>query len=112
MTEPAAAAHNQADHATATLSVLMFASGATAVSNSIIFAALGDLQDTYGFADIGLGVIAGIGFLVGHSHGKCERGLILRAYHGEFSPIGFAGNLVNGVHIGNIVGIVGHITDM
>lgn len=65
MTEPAAAARTQADHATATLSVLMFASGATAVSNSIIFAALGDLQDTYGFADAGLGVIAGIGFLVG-----------------------------------------------
>ena len=43
----------------------MFASGATAVSNSIIFAALGDLQDTYGFADFGLGLIAGIGFLMG-----------------------------------------------
>lgn len=43
----------------------MFASGATAVSNSIIFGALGDLQDTYGFADFGLGVIAGIGFLMG-----------------------------------------------
>ncbi len=53
------------DHATATLSVLMFASGATAVSNSIIFGALGDLQDTYGFADFGLGLIAGIGFLMG-----------------------------------------------
>lgn len=65
MTEASSSARSQADHATATLSVLMFASGATAVSNSIIFAALGDLQDTYGFADIGLGVIAGIGFLVG-----------------------------------------------
>ena len=43
----------------------MFASGSTAVSNSIIFAALGDLQDKYGFADFGLGLIAGIGFLVG-----------------------------------------------
>ena len=43
----------------------MFASGATAVSNSIIFGALGDLQDIYGFADFGLGVIAGIGFLMG-----------------------------------------------
>ena len=65
MTETGSSAHSQADHASATLSVLMFASGATAVSNSIIFAALGDLQDTYGFADAGLGVIAGIGFLVG-----------------------------------------------
>jgi DHA1 family multidrug resistance protein-like MFS transporter len=35
------------------------------VSNSIIFGALGDLQDTYGFADFGLGLIAGIGFLMG-----------------------------------------------
>ena len=47
------------------LSVLMFAAFATAVSNSVIFATLGDLQDTYGFADIGLGLIAGIGFFVG-----------------------------------------------
>lgn len=47
------------------LSVLMFASFATAVSNSVIFATLGDLQDTYDFADIGLGLIAGIGFFVG-----------------------------------------------
>jgi MFS family permease len=47
------------------LNVLMFASFATAVSNSVIFATLGDLQDTYGFADIGLGLIAGIGFFVG-----------------------------------------------
>jgi DHA1 family multidrug resistance protein-like MFS transporter len=47
------------------LNVLMFAVFATAVSNSVIFATLGDLQDTYGFADIGLGLIAGIGFFVG-----------------------------------------------
>lgn len=47
------------------MSVLMFAVFATAVSNSVIFATLGDLQDTYGFADIGLGLIAGIGFFVG-----------------------------------------------
>ena len=53
------------DHSTATLSVLMFASGSTAVSGSIIFAALGDLQDKYGFADLGLGLIAGIGFVFG-----------------------------------------------
>lgn len=65
MTDTSRSTGQNQDHAAATISVLMFASGATAVSNSIIFAALGDLQDTYGFADIGLGVIAGIGFLVG-----------------------------------------------
>ncbi|MFM7094442.1 MAG: MFS transporter, partial [Actinomycetota bacterium] len=65
MAEPLSMSTSSTDHARATLSVLMFASGATAVSNSIIFAALGDLQDTYGFADFGLGLIAGIGFLAG-----------------------------------------------
>ena len=65
MAEPALHQSSARDHATATISVLMFASGATAVSNSIIFAALGDLQDKYGFADLGLGLIAGIGFLFG-----------------------------------------------
>ena len=49
----------------ATISVLMFAVFATAVSNSIIFAALGDLQDKYGFNDAGLGLIAGTGFFIG-----------------------------------------------
>ncbi|MBM3729904.1 MAG: MFS transporter [Actinobacteria bacterium] len=63
--EPVSVSTSSTDHAGATLSVLMFASGATAVSNSIIFAALGDLQDNYGFADFGLGLIAGIGFLAG-----------------------------------------------
>lgn len=63
--DPQPSAMTSAERDTATLSVLMFASGATAVSNSIIFGALGDLQDTYGFADFGLGLIAGIGFLMG-----------------------------------------------
>ncbi|MBU6241958.1 MAG: MFS transporter [Acidobacteria bacterium] len=65
MADPQPSAMTSAERDTATLSVLMFASGATAVSNSIIFGALGDLQDTYGFADFGLGLIAGIGFLMG-----------------------------------------------
>ena len=56
---------NSDAHHDSVLKVLMFASFATAVSNSVIFAALGDLQDTYGFPDIGLGLIAGIGFFVG-----------------------------------------------
>lgn len=63
--DPQPSAMTSAERDTATLSVLMFASGATAVSNSIIFGTLGDLQDTYGFADFGLGLIAGIGFLMG-----------------------------------------------
>ena len=57
--------HSKEERDTATISVLMFAVFATAVSNSIIFAALGDLQDKYGFGDAGLGLIAGIGFFVG-----------------------------------------------
>ena len=35
--------------------LLMACSFAVATSNSVIFAALGDLQDTYGFPDSGLG---------------------------------------------------------
>jgi MFS family permease len=35
------------------------------VSNSVVFALLSDLQDEYGFGDVGLGLIAGSGFLVG-----------------------------------------------
>jgi MFS family permease len=45
--------------------LLMSCSFAVATSNSVIFAALGDLQDTYGFPDSGLGLIAGSGFLMG-----------------------------------------------
>ena len=45
--------------------LLMACSFAVATSNSVIFAALGDLQDKYKFADFGLGLIAGAGFLSG-----------------------------------------------
>jgi MFS family permease len=45
--------------------LLMATSLAVATSNSVIFAALSDLQDTYGFAPSGLGLIAGTGFLAG-----------------------------------------------
>ena len=45
--------------------LLMACSFAVATSNSVIFAALGDLQDKYKFADSGLGLIAGAGFLSG-----------------------------------------------
>jgi MFS family permease len=46
--------------------VLLIASSfAVATSNSVIFAALGDLQDTYGFGESGLGLVAGTGFVAG-----------------------------------------------
>lgn len=45
--------------------LLMATSLAVATSNSVIFAALSDLQDEYGFAASGLGLIAGTGFLAG-----------------------------------------------
>jgi len=49
----------------ADLWLLLACSFGTATANSVIFAALGDLQDTYHFADSGLGLIAGAGFLTG-----------------------------------------------
>jgi MFS family permease len=52
------------DH-NADLWLLLACSFGTATANSVIFAALGDLQDTYHFADSGLGLIAGAGFLTG-----------------------------------------------
>jgi len=55
---------NTADHR-ADLWLLLACSFGTATANSVIFAALGDLQDTYHFADSGLGLIAGAGFLTG-----------------------------------------------
>ena len=44
---------------------LLAATFAIGVSNSVVFSALSDLQDTYGFSDAGLGWIAGSGFVVG-----------------------------------------------
>ena len=44
---------------------LLFATASVGVANSVIFSLLSDLQDRYGFTDVGLGLIAGTGFLVG-----------------------------------------------
>jgi len=44
---------------------LLAATFAIGVSNSVVFAVLSDLQDAYGFSNLGLGWIAGSGFLVG-----------------------------------------------
>lgn len=43
---------------------LLGATAAVGVSNSVIFALLSDLQDEFGFADAGLGLIAGVSMLV------------------------------------------------
>ncbi|MDO8361699.1 MAG: MFS transporter [Actinomycetota bacterium] len=44
---------------------LLVATASIGVANSVIFSLLGNLQERYGFSDIGLGLIAGCGFLVG-----------------------------------------------
>jgi len=44
---------------------LLIASASVGVANSVVFALLSDLQDEYGFGDVGLGLIAGSGFLTG-----------------------------------------------
>lgn len=44
---------------------ILLAAAAIGIANSVVFALLGNLQDTYGFSDAGLGLIAGSGFLVG-----------------------------------------------
>ena len=41
-------------------SVLLFAAVAIGVANSVVYGLLGNLQDTYGFGDAGLGLIAGV----------------------------------------------------
>lgn len=43
--------------------VLLGAAFTLAASNSVVFALMGNLQDTYGFGDAGLGFIAAAGFL-------------------------------------------------
>ncbi|MEN9506803.1 MAG: hypothetical protein RI958_2729 [Actinomycetota bacterium] len=44
---------------------LLAATAAVGVANSVVFSLLSDLQDEYGFADAGLGLIAGVGMTVG-----------------------------------------------
>jgi MFS family permease len=43
--------------------VLLFAAVAIGVANSVVYGLLGNLQDTYGFGDAGLGLIAGVGLV-------------------------------------------------
>ena len=44
---------------------LLAGTAAVGVANSVVFSVLSDLQDAYGFADVGLGLIAGVGMVVG-----------------------------------------------
>jgi MFS family permease len=44
---------------------LLAATAAVGIANSVVFSVLSDLQDAYGFADSGLGLIAGAGMVVG-----------------------------------------------
>jgi MFS family permease len=44
---------------------LLIATASIGIANSVVFTLLSDLQDKYGFSDVGLGLIAGSGFLVG-----------------------------------------------
>ena len=73
-----------ADHR-ADLWLLLACSFGTATANSVIFAALGDLQDTYHFADSGLGLIAGAGFLTG---------LLVQLFIAPFADRGHAKRLI------------------
>ncbi|MCU1359628.1 MAG: major facilitator superfamily 1 [Ilumatobacteraceae bacterium] len=44
---------------------LLAATAAVGIANSVVFSVLSDLQDKFGFADAGLGLIAGSGMVVG-----------------------------------------------
>jgi MFS family permease len=77
--------------------LLMSCSFAVATSNSVIFAALGDLQDTYGFPDSGLGLIAGSGFLAG---------LLVQLFVSPFADRGHTKRLIMG---GMLLGALGSL---
>jgi MFS family permease len=75
--------------------LLMATSLAVATSNSVIFAALSDLQDKYGFSSTGLGLIAGTGFLAG---------LIVNLFLAPLSDRGHAKRLIM---LGMVLGATG-----
>ena len=75
--------------------LLMFCSFGTATSNSLIFAAIGDLQDTYGFSSSGLGAIAGMGFL---------SGLMVQMF---IAPLGDRGHSKRLIMTGLLLGAIG-----
>lgn len=75
--------------------LLMFCSFGTATSNSLIFAGISDLQDTYGFSSSGLGAIAGMGFL---------SGLIVQMF---IAPLGDRGHSKRLIMTGLLLGAIG-----
>ncbi len=75
--------------------LLMATSLAVATSNSVIFAALSDLQDEYGFSSTGLGLIAGTGFLAG---------LVVNLFLAPLSDRGHAKRLIM---LGMVLGATG-----
>ena len=77
--------------------LLMFCSFGTATSNSLIFAGMSDLQDTYGFSSIGLGAIAGMGFL---------SGLIVQMF---VAPLGDRGHAKRLIMAGLLFGTIGSL---
>jgi MFS family permease len=77
--------------------LLMTTSLAVATSNSVIFAALSDLQDTYGFASSGLGLIAGTGFLAG---------FLVNLFLAPLSDKGFAKRMIM---LGMVLGATGSV---
>ncbi|MFZ9629067.1 MAG: MFS transporter [Ilumatobacteraceae bacterium] len=60
MTQDAAAARHPAGWY-----AILLATATIGMSNSVVFALLSNLQDEFGFANFGLGLIAGTGFVVG-----------------------------------------------
>lgn len=91
---------NPTDHPTdhrGDLWLLLACSFGAATANSVIFAALGDLQDTYHFADFGLGLIAGAGFLTG---------LLVQLFISPFADRGHAKRLIV---IGLVIAAVGSV---
>ena len=77
--------------------LLMFCSFGTATSNSLIFAAIGDLQDKYGFSSAGLGAIAGMGFF---------SGLMVQMF---IAPLGDRGHSKRLIMAGLLLGAVGSL---
>jgi MFS family permease len=63
MVRPMSTASTPAPSIRSTERVLLGSAFTLAASNSVVFALMGNLQDEYGFADVGLGLIAASGFL-------------------------------------------------
>jgi MFS family permease len=77
--------------------LLMATSLAVATSNSVIFAALSDLQDEFGFSSAGLGLIAGTGFVAG---------LLVNLFLAPLSDRGHAKRLIM---LGMTLGAIGSV---